>query len=190
MAVRNAQFFDEWEIQREGRTFDNLTEVEDAVDESTDKDSMDILLAIAARPSRLEDLKAASMEAVLHVLPPSTILEDDLLADRYDASKLDDNDNEESARFSGGEWAKIGTISSIGLAEKKPKTEMSPSQHWLDLSCVEMLTWLSLMNSLLHWIQYLRQPSSLNFCPDEESKRSSRSHIDFIWPARVITYSS
>jgi hypothetical protein len=102
-----AQAYDEWEAYREGRV-EEKDASDNEKDESTDEDSRKILFSAASTDLTAGELAYRTKVAAGWRLPAPLYQEAEILAEGFDASKLDDNDTEESVRCSGGEWAKIG----------------------------------------------------------------------------------
>ena len=96
---------------RDGKGVDTSHQPEESDNDNSISDD-DILKALqdvnhaSVNPNELA-LRARDAMAVR--LPAVLAEEEDLLAEEYDSSKLNDANHEESANFSGGEWAKIGT---------------------------------------------------------------------------------
>lgn len=111
---------------------DDVAKDDDEKDETTDEESLKKLLAVdpesipAVDPKVAESTMKLALRCKLPVIPYN---EAEVLTEGYDPSKLD-ADSEESAKFSGGEWAKIGK--SVGRTGVVSRQGSSAKPMWYE----------------------------------------------------------
>lgn len=115
LLLKRVQRYDEWEEKEEQRDDESEDgesgqEREDRDDETEDEKRTDAeLLQLHTQYSYVEpdpaEMFSLTAIAAAKALPAPDPKEAEKLSDNYDAHKLNDNDSEESARFSRGEWA-------------------------------------------------------------------------------------
>ena len=113
--LRRAQIKDEWKqrAEDEAKTQDvNVKEAKEDEDDDcqklSDEETRRLLTSFVCISVSPDGLASRTQACSAVPLPLNDEEEDMVLSRGYDNGKLDDLDHDESAKFSGGEWAKIG----------------------------------------------------------------------------------